>query len=1069
MILTLVFALAVAPADSAQALEEAVHAFDAAAASMRAEVRQQVVQRFEERKADVLKTYEDQITTLEVNERVRRAEAIGQFEHFLAEHPAVPTYTPDAMFRLAELYFERSNDAYFQAMREWQSKLKEAQARAGEEPKQPLQHYQETIALYQNLIARFPTYRLLDGAFYLLGYCQNEQGDEEVAAHTFEALVERFPQSRFVAEADTRIGEFYFDANMLPKAAIAYEQVLRYPESPFYDKALYKLAWTYYRQDRFDDAVKHFTLLVDFADKSKAQGGKSGSDLRQEAIEYMGISFAEETWGGVEKAKIYFASIGGRLWEAEVYTMLGDVYFDQTKYPDAVASYSLSLARNPNNPDAPKLQDKIVQAYERVRDFDNAAKARERLADAYADGSAWAKANGDQPDALAAARDISERSLLAAAVFHHRQAQSFREAKKNDQAKNEYAAAAQGYAAYLKRFAAAKNRYDLTYYLADCLYYSVQFEPAAVAYARVRDDESEDTHREPAAFSAVLSRERLIQVMQSRKELDSRPVLKSTERTVPVKATPLPPIRLAEVQDCDAYVVRAPQSPKAPQIAYKAAEVFFVYDQLDEARRRFATVITDYPKNEVARFAANLTIESYLAEKRWAEVEKFSRVMLAQPQGASTSAAFASDLQKFKLGAMFKQAEDLDSQKQYEAAAAAYIRLVDENPTSPFADKALNNAAVNYEKVRRFESATKLYERVAHDFPNSPLADYAVFRVGVNAERFYDFNKAIESYELLVDKYPKSQHRADALYNACLALENTQQYARAETEEQRYAQLFPQRDDAPELFFRSAKAAANAGEPSRAVKTYDEYVRRYGRAKGQDDRVVEAHFQSAQLADQMNNSGAARREYAAALSEAAHRGKGQIFAARSQFEATELEFREYEAIKIEGSSKAQKDGIVRRSGRLTKLRDNYQRVFPYKQVEWTLASLYRIGNLYETFADTLFQAPPPPEIKKLGDEYVEEYRVLLEEKATPLEDKAVDAYKRTIEEAKKSGVANEWTKRTLRSLNKLRKKEFPLQKDAKFAFEPQPLAIPEVPGRAPTPAQAASQPTSQPASQKAAP
>jgi len=213
----------------------------------------------------------------------------------------------------------------------------------------------------------------------------------------------------------------------------------------------------------------------------------------------------------------------------------------------------------------------------------------------------------------------------------------------------------------------------------------------------------------------------------------------------------------------------------------------------------------------------------------------------------------------------------------------------------------------------------------------------------------------------------------------------------------------------------------------------------------------------------MNNLGGARREYAAAVAEAAKRAKGQLFAARSQFEVAELEFREYDAIKIEGSSKSQKDGIVRRSGRLTKIRDDYQKVFPFKQVEWTLASLYRIGNLYETFADTLFAAPPPPEIKKLGDEYVEEYRVLLEEKATPLEDKAVDAYKRTIEEAKKSGVANEWTKRTMRSLNKLRKKEFPLQKDAKFAFEAQPLAIPEVPGHVP-PA-----PASQPASQKANP
>ena len=151
-----------AHADDVQVLEDTVRAFEQAAAAMRGEVHQQVVQRFEEKKAETLKTYEDQITTLEVSERSRRAEAIAQFERFLSEHPDVPAYSADAMFRLAELYFERSNDAYFVAMRDWQGKLKEAQTRGAEEPKQPTQRYDETIALYNKLLARFPNYRLLD-------------------------------------------------------------------------------------------------------------------------------------------------------------------------------------------------------------------------------------------------------------------------------------------------------------------------------------------------------------------------------------------------------------------------------------------------------------------------------------------------------------------------------------------------------------------------------------------------------------------------------------------------------------------------------------------------------------------------------------------------------------------------------------------------------------------------------------------------------------------------------------------------------------------------------------------
>lgn len=1014
--------------DELAQLEQAVRAFEAAAALMREENQALIENRYESRKADIAKTYEERIRVLEVDERVRRADAISRFETFVQKYPENEVYSPDAMFRLAELYFERSNDQYFQDMREV-----EAQQKLGKNLPQPVQHYEDTIALYQRLISRFPGYRLVDGAYYLLGYCLGEQGEEEEATKVYLRLVDRHPKSRFVPEAYTRIGEYFFDSNELDKAAYAYEQVITFRDSPFFDKALYKLAWTYYRQDKYQISVERFTELVDYADAASKRKGGKGSDLRQEALQYIAISFAEEAWGGLAKAKSYFASIGGRPWEYELYVLLGDVYFDQTKYPDAVAAYELGLERGETKADAPKVQDKIVQAYERVRDFENAARAREKLAERYVKGSEWHKANRYDQEAIAAARDIAERSLLGAAVFHHRQAQTYKESKKLELAKAEYSAAAKSYAKYLQQFPSVKNRYEISYYLADCYYYSLQFADAARAFAKVRDDDSDDKYREVSAYSSVLAWEREVQMAEARHELPPRPVLKASERQKdrPVSAEPLPAQKQAMVAACDAYESRVTRNDKSAAVAFKAAEAFYVFDQFEEARRRFVAIMTQFPGTDVARFAANLTIESYSAEKDWDAVEQFSRSALATASGAE----FKNDLQKFKLGAMFKKAEELENKGKYEAAAAEYIRLVDENPKSNFADKALNNAAVSYEKVRRFESATRLYERVHREFPSSSLADYALFRVGVNSERFYDFQRAIDAYLVVVDKYGKSKHRADALYNAALALENTQQHRRAQQEYQRYARLFPERDDAPELFFRSARCAANAQDNIDAVRTYDQFVVRYGKQKGQDDRVVEAAFRSGQLQEKLRNNSAARKAYGLSVSEAGKRKAGAGFAAQAQLALAEMAFADYEAIRIEGSSKQQQAAIPKRANALTKVREEYQRVFPFKQAEWTLASLYRIGNLYETFADALFAAPPPPEVRKLGPDFVEEYRVLLEEKAVPLEDKAVDAYKRTLAEAKRMGAANEWTKRTMRSLNKLRKREFPLQKDARYAVE----------------------------------
>ena len=44
-------------------------------------------------------------------------------------------------------------------------------------------------------------------------------------------------------------------------------KVLSDTESSLYDKALYKVAWTHYKLDRFEDAVGRFFQLVDFAEE----------------------------------------------------------------------------------------------------------------------------------------------------------------------------------------------------------------------------------------------------------------------------------------------------------------------------------------------------------------------------------------------------------------------------------------------------------------------------------------------------------------------------------------------------------------------------------------------------------------------------------------------------------------------------------------------------------------------------------------------------------------------------------------------------------------------------------
>ena len=193
-----------------------------------------------------------------------------------------------------------------------------------------------TINLYRRLLTEFPNYRFLDAAYYLLGFCLGEMGEEQQAKQALLALVcaNKFkPLDHAGADAASRrrgapaapptttrstrtarrsartrsssprrgraSASSTSTARTSCKLAIAaFRKVLTFKDSPYYDRALYKLAWSYYRDNRFPEAVREFDNLVRYADERTAAGQKVGSDLRPEAVQYLGVSFAEPDWDG---------------------------------------------------------------------------------------------------------------------------------------------------------------------------------------------------------------------------------------------------------------------------------------------------------------------------------------------------------------------------------------------------------------------------------------------------------------------------------------------------------------------------------------------------------------------------------------------------------------------------------------------------------------------------------------------------------------------------------------------------------------------------------------------------
>ncbi len=139
---------------------EAHARWDKENAEFRGEVALLIQRKYDERRNKLAETYEAQIRDLETDERTLRKSAIERFEAFITRYPDEPRTTPDAMFRLSELYFEEAKDGQMLAEKEIEQRLKNLGP--GEEPPpEPPIKFDKSIALYRTLISKFPNYRLI--------------------------------------------------------------------------------------------------------------------------------------------------------------------------------------------------------------------------------------------------------------------------------------------------------------------------------------------------------------------------------------------------------------------------------------------------------------------------------------------------------------------------------------------------------------------------------------------------------------------------------------------------------------------------------------------------------------------------------------------------------------------------------------------------------------------------------------------------------------------------------------------------------------------------------------------
>ena len=1076
--------------EEVSAFEETWARFQSRTKAYEAETREHLAAREAEERAELAEGYDQLIDTLEAMERDQRELTIERFEEFLRKYPNSPDAS-HVRFRLAELYFEKSKEEFFEKMAafseaeaaiDYESEDLEDQLALLGEP--PMQDLSRNIALYERIVSdnlKLPKeerYEFLAGTFLMLGFSyydpNSAQNDEAKAMEAYRGLIEHVPESEYVDRAHLFIGNHHFDYNEVDEAVSHYNEVLKKgPEGKFYGEALYQLAWSYYKLSYYDEALETFVKLLDFSEEQFNDTGRR-SEFSPEAVRYMAISFADladnetmeasvGTWhSGMTSptavARAYFQRVGNREYEWDIFVDLGEVLTQQARYDQAIEVYS-ALQEDPRwrlKPENPTFQWQVIKLHGSGTFADPIAQSRAQtlLTDRYNDRSEWWQANRSNAEALNKARGYIEQSLVNVGIEYREKAAETGRPEDWDQAITKFRE-------YLEKFPIADDFYQVQFYLAFTLLEAQRYDEADTELEQLVKVGPVHPYLDMAIVQQFTARRQQVvnkygafdklydgaQIEKTYKTDFNREVtvyqisedhqkfLTSIDRIIKHEFT--------EPEDDAISDMREYVEENEHAITYIAGQIYYLHNQYDKAREYLQQVIDKNRATKEANFAAKLLVDMANTEGNLALSRKLLSDFARNPPGVAEDielddAFFTNQLE----GVAFKQCFALvgdelpDDQKDRAGAAECFLTFMTDFPESQYLSVALYNAANNYEIVGKAERANELFEQYVNDYPDDERSKGLYWRIASNYESTFDLDKAIRYYEGLVKNFPEFEDSPGALYNAAFLRIGLKDFEGAAKTFEKYVKDYSDLPDVEEMQYRAAEQYENA-DPEKGLRAYERYLKTYSGENA--DRTLEAAYKIAKYWQDKGND----RRYQKAMEDVLSLYEGLLeagtkvgrngthYAAIAAFPAVQERFDAFTAFELTGNEAKDIPVLVQEKPEELAAFEEYGAGFitKFPDFEYVTASYYLIAEAYQWYANTGLAIQCP---ESMSMEECDIFYEILDTEVFPLfynvQDKAIARYERIIEFGKEKRQYSDWIEKAQEALNKVDPRTFPAVK-----------------------------------------
>lgn len=723
----------------------------------------------------------------------------------------------------------------------------------------------DAIKLLEDAVSVKKGNRYIDYSIYTLANVHERKGDYRKAVEYYDQLLSFYKESKFASIAQFRIGYCYFklkdyqssvlelnnpaikelDPSINSEAtyllANAHYQlsefgqaesvlttfVNEYPNSYLIRNAKYNLGWSYFQQNKYDDAYKTFdelSLLNDsigvksfyWKAESKRYSGRSTEALSlfnefikkyddpnlfsSARLQVGGIYFSGDKFKDSEKYLLESASSDNPYVKSKAHVILGDMYLSKLKFDDAKDNFKAAVQSADTLSDihSSALLGMGVSSFY-LKQYNEAVKYLIDLENKEP-GFNSAKVNfflaesnfgrGNYSEAVKRFNKIprDDRELYGISLYGKAYSYFYL---------RDYDNAALAFSDFIQKNPVDTRTFDSKLKLADSYYGNKNYSAAGRLYKEIFLS-GEEKARDP--YVQYQYAQALYKGGNSSEAISQFRILQSTY----------------------------PESEFADKSLYIIGWIFFQKNSFNDAINSYRVLLNTYPSSSLNPVAYYSIGDAFFNLAKYdSAVVNYQKVLDQFPNSNHVFDAVNGIMYCFL------------AQNQDEKAIALVDDFVNKNPALNFSDEIYFKKGEIYYSQSSYEKAKHSYSEFVTRLPKSELVPAALYWIGKSAQNLSLYEEALINF----NKVFNSHHESDLAVASVLEIGNIynqqKKYESALEIYERGSERLSNSPQIAEILFMKAITKANKGDVGGAYEAFDDIVQYHSESAFADRSIFE--------------------------------------------------------------------------------------------------------------------------------------------------------------------------------------------------------------------------------------